>query len=266
MISPVCSAIGTNSAGSTRPELRVVPAGERLDADDPPRAQVGLRLVGEHQLAGARSRRAARRRSPAGAGCGGPGSASNSAYPPGARLGRVHRDVGALDQRLDVVAVLGMAGDADRARRPASVVASTGTARAGAPAGLGDDARLRGAGDAVEHDAELVAAEPRDRVARAQRAAQARGDLLQQPVAWWWPSVSLISLKWLRSISITASRAVARARCGSPARRGRGTATRLGSPVSASWTRLVLLRDRVRGRRGGSRRAAGRGARPSGSE
>ena len=51
MIRPVCSAIGTNSARADDAELRVIPARERLGADDPARAQVGLRLVVELDLA-----------------------------------------------------------------------------------------------------------------------------------------------------------------------------------------------------------------------
>ncbi len=48
---------------------------------------------------------------------------------------------------------------------------------------LGDGARLVGARDLVEQDAELVAAEAGDRVARSQAGDQALADGHQQPVA-----------------------------------------------------------------------------------
>ena len=78
MIRPVCSAIGTNSLGPTMPNSRVIPARERLDADDPARAQVGLRLVVELDLALVDRRSAGRRRAPGGAASGGRARARRS--------------------------------------------------------------------------------------------------------------------------------------------------------------------------------------------
>ena len=53
---------------------------------------------------------------------------------------------------------------------------------------------------------------------------------------WWWPSVSLTSLKWSRSMIITAAppwrRSAARTACWTRSR----NSTRFGRPVSASWS------------------------------
>jgi hypothetical protein len=78
------------------------------------------------------------------------------------RLGLVHRDVGALEQRLGVLAVLGEDGDAD-ARADAHVdavdrEALLERARDPVPDGIG-------VGGVGEDDGELVAAQPRELVA-----------------------------------------------------------------------------------------------------
>jgi hypothetical protein len=95
----------------------------------------------------------------------------------------VHGDVGPLDERLDVLAVLGEGGQPDRAadlQRGGVDAERLAQPREHA---LGDRRGVRAGLDAVQHDAELVAAEARDRVAVAQRHAQPRGDLLEEPVA-----------------------------------------------------------------------------------
>jgi hypothetical protein len=52
-----CSMTGTNSPGDTAPQIRVVPAQQRLRADTPPRGQIDPRLEHEAQLvAGEQSR------------------------------------------------------------------------------------------------------------------------------------------------------------------------------------------------------------------
>ena len=50
-ISAVCSTIGTNSAGASRPLLGVLPADQRLDARHPAGLQVELGLVVDDELA-----------------------------------------------------------------------------------------------------------------------------------------------------------------------------------------------------------------------
>ena len=88
-------------------------------------------------------------------------------------LRQVHRDVRALQQRLEVGAVLGEHGDPDaRLEVDLGVADREGLGQRGADA-LGD--LVGGAG--VAHDrqqhGELVAAEPRHHVARAQRPLEA---------------------------------------------------------------------------------------------
>ena len=95
---------------------------------------------------------------------------------------------------------------------------------------------VAGRRDVAQHDRELVAAEARDGVGLAQRAAQARRRrACSSSSPSWWPSVSLISLKRSRSSSITATvRALAAREDAAPARGGPCSSVRLGSPVSAS--------------------------------
>ena len=212
-------------------QLGVLPAGERLHADDPARAQLGLRLVGEHQLAALdRVAQLGGEREPARAVVVLAGLERRVAARGGLR--GVHGDVGALDQRLDVMAVLGMARDADRAADlQRGGVDGERLAQAGEQA-LGDLVGGLGADRVVQEDPELVAAEPRDGVAGAQRRAQPRGDLLQQPVAL---VVAERVVDLLEVVEVHQHH-----RAGSSPRSASSTrsrnSTRLGSPVSASWT------------------------------
>ena len=97
-------------------------------------------------------------------------------------LGDVHRDVGVLQQRGEVAAVIGRDRDADTGL---DVEADSfederrGQLGTDAPA---ESLRVYGIGDVRQQDDELVAAEPGDAVAFAQDACQARADLLQQQV------------------------------------------------------------------------------------
>ena len=98
--------------GREQAALGVLPADERLDADDPVLGQDGLRLVVQEQLA---LRDAAAElgdeRELARAVLVALGDVELAARV--VFLGQVHRDVGALQQRVDVVAVLGVERDAD---------------------------------------------------------------------------------------------------------------------------------------------------------
>ena len=110
-------------------------------------------------------------------------------------LRRIHREIGALEQFVEIVAVIGRDRDAD--------------------AGIGRDllalavlracAALRGCfrASAVSSawslvagldDGEFVAAEPRDEVVAADAGAQAVGDLASSSSPTSWPSESLTPL------------------------------------------------------------------------
>ena len=99
-------------------------------------------------------------------------------------LGVVHRQVGAAQEIVDVVAVLGRQGDADarvhldrhgrRPRRARSSACSSFQATLAAPAR---------SVPAEQQDPELVATEPRDGVSVAEAADEAVGDELEQHVA-----------------------------------------------------------------------------------
>ena len=213
-----CSASGMNSSGRQQAALGVLPAHQRLDADD----------------------RAGRERRPsAGSGATSSPSLDRAAQladaAPAARglwsvaLGVVDRDAGCgapwprtsrrrrcCSSVVDVVAV--RRGRARcRCWRSTSSVDAVDVERLLAAPSRSRSAtatRRRRVGDARQQHGELVAAEPGDRVAVAQRrAAAAAPTCCSSRSPSWWPSVSLISLKRSRSISSTASRlAVARPR------------------------------------------------------
>ena len=106
-MTPVRSAIGMKVAGQAQPVARMVPAEQRLGADDLAGDQAHLRLEGEHELAaldGFGQRlfgvdlllmlgREVR--------------VEQAMLPAAARLGAVHGDVGGAHQRFDARAVVG---------------------------------------------------------------------------------------------------------------------------------------------------------------
>ena len=99
-----------------------------------------------------------------------------------ARLGRVHRDVGALHQRLDVAAVLGEHRDADAgAHEQRQALEAEGLLdRAGEAAG--DGLGLLDGGAGRQQDGELVAADAGHQVGAGHAGLQPRADLAQEPV------------------------------------------------------------------------------------
>ena len=110
-------------------------------------------------------------------------SAANSAYPVPDPLGVVHREVGAAQQIVAVVAVVGDERDAD-ARLHVDRVAVDDERRLERLLDLPDDGRGAGeVGALARQDAELVPAESRHRVADAQAADEPLGDELQELVA-----------------------------------------------------------------------------------
>ena len=100
-----------------------------------------------------------------------------------ALLGLVHGDVGALHEHVDVLAVLGVGGDADAGAELQAHAGDVEVLGDGAPHG----GRDRDAGgrrlDRAQEDRELVAAQARDGVVLAQQAREALADLAQHLVA-----------------------------------------------------------------------------------
>ena len=168
-------------AGAEQAALGVLPAHERLDPAHAAGAQLGLRLVVEHELAGLEGgAELAHQREPLAAVVVAPGEVDLVA---GAHaLGLVHRDVGALQQPHGVRRVVGVERDAD-----AGVDVHVDAADRERLLERRAQAQPRGAGGrlvaGLEDDRELVAAEARERVVAAQQGLQARADLAQHLVA-----------------------------------------------------------------------------------
>ena len=195
------------------PELRVIPARERLGAHDPARPQVGLRLVVELDLALADRRaqaageREAARRVAVELGL-------EDRVAAAGLLGRVHRDVGALLQRLVVLAVHRVQREADRGvdLQPHPLeherLAQVHRAGSGRPAWRPRACRRAGAARRTRRRRG-----GRPCRSRAARRSSRRETSCSSRSPMWCPSVSLISLKWSRSmIMTTAEFAVAAAR------------------------------------------------------
>jgi hypothetical protein len=92
------------------------------------------------------------------------------------------RDIGAAQQRRDVVAVVGLQGDPDRGAELDGHAGDIEWAREGGMNAGGDFPESAAVRQRGEHG-ELVAAEAGEEVAAAQHLAQAMGDLDQEPVA-----------------------------------------------------------------------------------
>ena len=98
------------------------------------------------------------------------------------RLGRVHGGVGVSQERVGVGAGLGD-HDAEAGADPLVAVARRERLAEGGDDPLGDGDRVTFSRDALEDERELVAAEPRNGVARAHRLVQPGRDRHQQLVA-----------------------------------------------------------------------------------
>ena len=185
-IRPLSSAIGTKSPGSSRPRSGWSPAHQRLEAGDLAAAQGDQRLVVERQLVALeRLAQLALDLEPAQR----PGphlGVEELAAGAAAFLGPVHRRVGVADQQVGVDRLAGRGpgdGDADAGGDEVlDAVDRVGLGEGGGDA-VGDRHRLVLVGEAVDEDAELVAAEAGDDVAGAQVGAQPRRDRAQQLVA-----------------------------------------------------------------------------------
>ena len=160
----------------------MVPAHQRLGAGDLAGLEVELRLVVHDDLAALdRVRQLADQRQ---AGARMPvARRAVDLVADAARLGRVHGDVGALHQRLDVAAVLGEHRDADAGahEQRQAVEAERLLDRAGQLDG--DLLGLLDRGAGRQQDGELVAADAGDQLGAGDAGLQAGADLAQQPVA-----------------------------------------------------------------------------------
>ena len=157
--------------GREQPAPRVLPAHERLDAGDGPARQVGLRLVVQDELAVVdRVAQLADEREPLAAVVVARRQVDlvAGAHP----LGLVHRDVGALQQPDRVGRVLGVERDADARVDVDGDVLDVERALERVPQAQPRGAR-RGLVAGREHERELVAAQPRERVVLADRARPA---------------------------------------------------------------------------------------------
>ena len=170
------------AVGADAAEVGMLPARERLDARGTAAGERELRLVLELDLAGADpAPQLAGEHQPVDAVVVVGGGIDLDRVLGG--LGAVERDVGSAEELLRVVAVLGVAGDADaRADVQQDPVELERRVERRDDA-LGDLPAVRAVARADEQHGELVAAQAGERVARSHGVAQAAGDLLQQPVA-----------------------------------------------------------------------------------
>ena len=180
-MKPVCSAIPMKSSGAIAPRWRVAPADERLGAAHAVAAQVDLRLELRDDLAVVeRAPQVARERQPDEVVRVLLARVALDAR--AARLRLVHRDVGALHQRLDVAAVLGVGRHADAEADVEPHAGDVERLAERAAHAVGD--QERGVGVlARQQDGELVAAEPGDRGAERDPPLEPQADLLEHLVA-----------------------------------------------------------------------------------
>ena len=114
-------------------------------------------------------------------------------------FGRVHRQVGTLDERADVVAVFGIERNPDARLDLEREPFEQGWKAYRLSGLLGDLDGGGGVPNVSEHDAELVSSETSDRVCIAEHCAQTTCDLLQQEVA---PLVSERVVDLLEAVEI----------------------------------------------------------------
>ena len=183
MIRPVSSASGMKAMRRDETADRVLPAHERLEADDPVRGQVDQRLVVDPQLAALdRPPEVVLHVDPVHRLVGHRGL--EDGVPAGrVGLGPDHRDLGLAEHLARRRPARPADGDAQRgADEPLPAAHREGRAQLVADA-LGDPPGVLDVDDRVEDDPELVAAEAGDRVARAERPDQPLADRRQEPVA-----------------------------------------------------------------------------------
>ena len=230
----------------------MLPADERLEPDDPVRRR-GRRSAGSGRAARrARARDGGRSRGRSARASGALIDGSNSAC----RLRRValgpdHRDLGLAQQlvgrrparlgrcAIPIDALMNHSRPPERERRAQLARRCRSAIRRG----------LVGVGDRVEDDPELVAAEPGDRVARAQAADEPLADGHQQPVA---DGVADALVDDLEPVEVEQDRPRSTRRRPVVTRPGRGRSGRSGA---RGWAGRWSGRT---GRRAGRRRPAAR--------
>ncbi len=155
-IRPVDSAISRKSAGTSKPARRVLPPQQRLDAHDPVGLELELGLVVQHELVGAdRVAELADQREPGRAEVRKVGGVLEDRLV--RLLGRVHREVGPLEQLGDLGAVDRPERDADARLRAHGDAGDVDVGREHLQHPLEDRAGGRRV-DTGQHEAELVAA------------------------------------------------------------------------------------------------------------
>ena len=173
-------------AGVEQAALGVVPAHQRLDAGDLAGAEAIDRLVVQLELVALERVAQLALGLEAAHGAGPHLGVEELAAGAAALLGPVHRGVGVADQQLGVDGSrVGGPGDGDADAGGDEVVGAAHRVGLGEGGGdaIGDRDRLVLVGEAVDEDAELVAAEAGDDVAGPQVGAQPRRDRPQQLVA-----------------------------------------------------------------------------------
>ena len=236
-IRPVCSASGMNSLGRDQPAVGVLPAHQRLDADERAACERRPWAGSAGSARRARSPGAARRAAPAL----GRVVVERRRRRPRSRgrcvLGDVHRDVGALQQRRQSRRAREQRdadADADaRARMPSideRLARSASTIRSATRARRGTSVRARAAARRTRRRRGGPPCRPR--AARRRRRWPTCDAAAGRRRAW--PRVSLTSLKRSRSSSSTATPRPTAWRRRAPARCGRRAGCRFGRPVSAS--------------------------------
>ena len=166
-----------------RAASRVIPADQRLVADDPRALGRHHRLIGDEELV--RDQRAAQivLELLAALGAFEQFLAEESMDAAPVALCRVHRDVGVAGQRFRIAAVLGRDRDADRtADRDRRAFEEIGL-RHRVDHGVGELGQFVAIAHPGQHDLEFVAAEPPDQPRFADHALQPLRDLLEQRVA-----------------------------------------------------------------------------------
>jgi len=98
-------------------------------------------------------------------------------------FGGIHGLVGMLQQRVDIVGIARIYGDADTGRDVSQFVAETKRLGQASDDFLGDGLDVGTIRQVGQDDREFVAAQTRDRIGIAQATADASGRLLQQDVA-----------------------------------------------------------------------------------
>ena len=179
---PVCSAIGMKVSGHAQAVARMVPAQQRLGADDLAGHEAQLRLIGEHELA-ALDRFGQRLLGvDLALVLGGELVVEQAMLAAAERLGAVHGDVRGAHQGFDAVAMVGADRDADRSADVDAVPVELERLGNGERDAARDTLDLGGRRDFREEHGELVAGQAREQRPRPVASASLGGDDDAKPV------------------------------------------------------------------------------------